>query len=306
MLIALSAAFPLSGFGLEMGNVSVVVSALAILAVTAPAQSKRWPRALGLGIALLLKPHLAIWVVVALVLMDNGWRRKLALQAAGIAATLTIASCLILAARGQLGLQIAGYRAMLHSELAAGSMKAGNHELLAVPSQILSFDSLVGYFPHGEAVEVLVVAGFLLLSCVALVWVSTRRRLPARWRFPIAGAWCSFGLLATYHRAHDAVILLLLLPWVLSCLRDSWKNWHAYAILSALAMVSIDPTPETLRNAGNFADLRTVTEFLVYRQAPLATLILAGVMIASVTGLVFARRAKRVPAAERTSAAFQT
>ncbi len=301
VLCVLGAAFPLSGFGLEMGNVSVVASSLCILAVTASPGSIRWPRALGLGIALILKPHLAIWVLVSLLLIDNRWRRRLAFEAAGIASGLAVAGGLILALTGQLGMQMSAFQAMLHFELGA-SMSGRNHELLSVPAQILSFDSLVGYFPHGENVEILLVGGILLFCAVALLWASKQSRLPATWRFPITAAWCCFGMLASYHRAHDGVVLLLLLPWILACLRDSWKRGQAIVMLVACMILSIDPSPDVIRHANALGDLHPLAEFLLYRQAALAALILAVTLLTCVCGLVYQRRARRIMAQDRSAA----
>jgi len=39
------------------------------------------------------------------------------------------------------------------------------------------------------------------------------------------------GMLATYHRAHDAVLLVLVLPWVVDRVRRTPLAWHSWATL---------------------------------------------------------------------------
>ena len=93
LLIAFAAASPLASFSLEMGNVSAVVAAFCIAAVAMPMgrSSSLNLRALALCLGLLLKPHLAIWFVVALLVSQVRKDRAVAARALGFFALACLA-----------------------------------------------------------------------------------------------------------------------------------------------------------------------------------------------------------------------
>ncbi len=292
LLIALVAASPLLSFALEMGNVSVIVTALCLLALTTRANP--WQGAAALALALLLKPHLALWVALALFFMHDTRCRRLALRAFAMAAAAAAVLAAGMALQHTLGTQVAGYLAMLHAEVTGGSMDAQRHDLIAVAAQITSLDSLTGYWsPHLRFFDVaLLTAAFVALSAATL-----RLRDPGpSLRLAIVAAWSALGLLATYHRAHDGMILLALLPGLLAALRNSLYCLRAWAILALALAISLGPSWEwfaSMRAFGPWAD------FLLYRQAPFAVLILTALLFGDVLHAAFVQQPAERYSAER-------
>lgn len=273
MIVAVVAS-PLAAFGLALGNVSVVVSSLCLLAVAAPADARPWPRALALAFALMLKPHMALWVLIALLLVRSG--RPVARLTFGFATVLALALYLFAAARVGWGAEFAGYFAVLHAETAGGSMRASNHELMEAAAQIVSLDSLLGYGGVGwlRGVVAAVLAGF----AGALVWGSLRLVGPVA-RLQAAAAWCGLGLIATYHRAADGTMLLVMLPWLASRFKARWWDGWAWGVLLAYAAVSAGLDYPTMRAMIDSPALGAVQEFLLYRQGALAAAVLAGLLV---------------------------
>ena len=284
MLVVAVAASPLAGFGLKLGNVSVVAASLCILAVAAPAAGRLWPRALGLAVALMLKPHMALWVVVALLLVRSG--RPLARQACGFAAVLAAVLYGYAVSRVGWGAEFGGYFAMLHSETAGGSMRAGNHELMEAAAQIVSLDSLLGYDGAGW-LRVLGVVALVGLAAV-LVWASLRLRGEVG-RLQAASAWCSVGLIATYHRASDGTMLLVMLPWLAARLKARWWDGWAWAVLLAYAAVSAGLDFPTMLTMIDHPRYGAVEEFLLFRQGALFAAVVAVLLL---WGVVKSRAAR--------------
>jgi hypothetical protein len=189
-----------------------------------------------------------------------------------------------MALQGHLGMQVEGYRAMLHSELTSGSMSAGNRELMDVGAQILSLDSLAGFYAAEGPVRSLLVISLLGAVAVALAWISLRNGAARRERYTLLAAWCGLGLLATYHRAHDALVLLLVLPWLFDRLCACWRDAVSWVSLATLAGMSIAPRWETWQAMATHPALNGVSELMLYRQAPCAALLLVAILIGSVAG----------------------
>ena len=291
-LVVAVVAAPLVSFGLEMANVSVVVASLCILAVATPDRTRLWPRALGLGVALILKPHMAIWVLIALLLVRSG--RSLGRLALAFGVSLAALLYLFAAARVGWGAEFAQYLAMLHGETGAGSMRAGNHELMEAAAQIVSLDSMMGY---GRAfASALRGLGFAVIAALGLVLAWASLRLDgAAGRLQAASAWSGLGLIATYHRAADGTMLMLMLPWLASRLRRRWWDGWAWAVLVAYAALSAGlpfPTMFTLLDQPGVSALEA---FLLYRQGSLAAAAVAVLLVWSVVWQVRQLRAEADP-----------
>lgn len=282
VLVVAVIAAPLASFGLELGNVSVMVASLSILAVARPEGARVWPRALGLAVALVLKPHMALWVLIALLLVASG--RALGRRAMAYAVGLGLALYLFAVSRVGWGAELPGYFAMLHAETAGGSMRAGNHELMEAAAQIVSLDSLLGYgVAHGGLLRGLGAALLVVLAGV-LAWTCVRLRA-AQGRLQAAAAWCSLGLVATYHRAADGSLLLVMLPWVAARLKARWWDGWAWAVLLAYGALSAGLDYPTMRGMLDRPGLGAVQEFLLYRQGSLAAAALMGLMVWGVVRL---------------------
>ncbi len=247
LAIGLIAASPLVDTALELGNVSIVTVALCIFAIASPLETSTWLRALGLVIALLLKPHIAIWVLLSLIFSrlpaDRIMLRRVFSLGAGLAALMIAWSFFF-----PIIPQFAHYFSMLHTELSSGSMSPGNRDLMELPVQMTSFVTLPGYWFARSSTMSLLSDIFLLFFLCGLVWASLRSARNGECaRFEIAGAWSAFGLIATYHRNADGTILLILLPPILYRLRHSLKDGWAWAMVAMLLAGSIGPSLKDLQ-----------------------------------------------------------
>ena len=221
-ILALAVANPMLAYALEVGNASVLTSALAVsawmlLAPCRPEARRQWLLpALLLATALLLKPHLAFWVVVGLALLATGSARRAALASTLLAGAATVLSALALAFRGSLASTLHSYSAILAAEQASGSMSAASRELLPLPAQITAAQSLFGLVLSPMARNLLTIA--LLLALAALLLATRKPGTDPSHSILGVSAVAAFGLIATYHRAHDSLILLPLLVWIANAL----------------------------------------------------------------------------------------
>ncbi len=291
LIIVGVAASPLTSFGLQIGNVSVVAAALCIIAVMCDAGTLHlnW-RALALTISLLLKPHIALCLMLGMFLSRNREDRAVVLRTCLFFAAALAAFSLWSFVALPFGTQLGDYTAMVRSEIATGCLNPRNHELLSLPPQVTSFESLLGYSldsPWMQSITAVVLLGFA--SC--LVFLS--RSAPASragTRLELLGAWSTFGLLATYHRTHDGVILFLLLPWLLAAISRRRSDLAAWGTLALLILMSVGPDYPGLRKLADQYH-SPLAQFLFFRQASVATLLL---LLLLVTHLL---REVRVPQA---------
>ena len=279
LLLALFASSPLLSSGLELGNVSVAVSALCLLAVLGESAKHRCARAVALASGLLLKPHLALWFVVGLLLLTETRGRTLALRACAVAAavaTIIMASASIFSPAGA---QIGSYRATLHAEIAGGSMSPANRELIGVPAQITALGSLIGYLVHRPEWAAVLSYVVLLLLAAALAWASRRLVPTAEHRLLTLGAWSAFGLIATYHRAADGTALFVLLPWLVARLRRRVWDPLSWLLLASYIVMSCEATWEYWEALELHPGLWHLARLILYRQAPLGAAGLAFLLI---------------------------
>ncbi len=295
-LIGLIAACPLVSFGLEVGNVSVLVAACCVYAVAAPRDSSFWLRAAALGLGLLLKPHLALWVLLALALAPNRRGRTVALQTAAVTAGALVVIAGWLAARGQLVPQTASYLHMVKEELAhGGSMNAASHEILTVTAQITSIRSLFGYWEADAPWMLHFATPIVVLLGLALVWVTLRHTYAEDERpYAAVGAWCGFGLLATYHRAHDAIVLLVLLPWLLARLRRNWTDLVSWLTFLSFTLMCVGPDLGILDSLERTPPVHILAGIFL-RQSPFFALVLTVTLVIAL--------ARREPPLDRPAAA---
>lgn len=290
-IIALMAASPLLSFGLELGNLSLLSACLCIFVVTAIPEENPWLLAGGLALALLLKPHLAFWVLLALFIPSpQGARtmeRTLAWRALVLFMTTVFGMVVYLACRHQLFPLLSSYAGMLHQERVGGSMDFRNHQAFRVPAQISALGILLGYW-RGSLQQIAVLQLVILTPLgVALLWTS--RRLSTDWKLVLVAAWCAFGLVATYHRAHDGVVLLLMLPWLLARLRNCWHDGTAWIVLVLYGVLSIDVPREWWRGLATVASIRPLANLMFDRQAATAATLLCISLILILMRALFLR-----------------
>ncbi len=304
LAIGLIAASPLVELALELGNVSIVTVALCFIAIASPQETSTWLRALGLVIALILKPHIALWVVLSLIFSrlpaDRIMLRRVVGLGVGLAALMLVLSFFV-----PIIPQFAHYNSMLHSELSNGSMSPGNRDLMELPVQMTSFVTLPGYWLAQSSAMRLLSGIFLLFFVCGLAWVSLRSAPNREWaRFEIAGAWSAFGLIATYHRNADGAILLILLPPILYRLRHSMKDAWAWAMVAMMLAGSIGPSLKELQwlVSRPFFDN---FQFLIFRQAASATVCVALLLLADLA-LPLIKLARRTAREEETSDVYMS
>ncbi len=279
-IVGLVMGSPLVSLGLELGNVSVVVVALCILALTATPQSSAWLPAIGLVAALILKPHIAFWAVLAILLSRSSFDRDLLKKTAQLtSATLGIMLAWMLQQHILLS-QTASYRAMVLAELSNGSMAPGNRDLMEIVVQITSFAHLLGYLLTPGTLASFANILVLITLAALLVWSALRlRRVSSQARFVIAPAVFAFGLLATYHREADSMLLVFLLPLVLARLHSKPTDLWAWTASALLLAGSVGPSLAMLRWLAERDGVYTAIRFLALRQAAIVNLCLALMLI---------------------------
>lgn len=312
-IAGLCAAGPLVAFGMGMGNVSLPASALCFLAFARRGAGRlrthpwrRWLPAVALAIAFLLKPHVALWVGLGMALLPERSGRAVASRALAIVAAFTAATAAVLAATGTLGMQTRAYLAMLGKETGAGaSMSAASREALPVVSQITSLDSIIGFWTSSASLRVGVTC-VLLLALAWLLWRQTRHVITERGALLAVCSWCALGTLATYHRAHDAVLLLLLAPWVVDRVRRAPLVWHAWMIVALYCAMSVSADFPVVAHWVAILPFYSPLAFVLLRQAGLANLLLLGAVslaLARENAVVAAGQAEVIESEEMTAAA---
>jgi hypothetical protein len=88
-------------------------------------------------------------------------------------------------------------------------------------------------------------------------------------------------MLATYHRAHDATILLLLVPWAVSWVRRRWSAWHVWAAIALYCGMSVSADFPTVVHWLSTMPSNSVFAFVLLKQAALADALLMGVLLFS-------------------------
>jgi hypothetical protein len=293
LLVFLGVLYPVFSFATITQNVSLMAAALGLFAVTS--RDRGWLRAIALAIALVLKPHLALWPALALLLLPQLDSRRVAIRAALLAAAAVVLSGAWMAFDRQLDPQLHSYLAALHAEVGSGSMSPTRRDTMAAGLQITSLSGLLGFWQLSAQLRDSLC--WIALACLAaiLLWAAGRTaRLPEpmreRSRFLAAGAWCSLGMIATYHRAHDGLILLVLFPWLIaSCkirmpfrlLRLPLLSWATLALLLLFAA----PFSFT----GGNEPSNSWKLLLLYRQAPVGAAALAALLALRMVLLVRSR-----------------
>ena len=301
---ALCVSGPLLGFAMNMGNVSAAACALCILAFvfreSATARLSRaraWLPSAALTIAVLLKPHLAVWCGLGMLFLPERAARAVVIRAAALTGAFTLLTAAALAACGQFGMQTLSYLSVLSIENSgSASMSAASREALPVVSQIISLQSILGFWITNPILRDMS-TGLMLLAAGVLLARWTRQVDSQRCAVLAIGAWCSLGMLATYHRAHDASLLILLVPWVVARIRRAPLNWQAWVVLALYCAMSVSADFPTIVRWLSALPVDSALRFVLLRQAGLGELLLLGVLLFSLRQELPERRVA-MPAAE--------
>ena len=276
---------PLLSFGLAMGNVSLAVAALCFLAFTwrsGPPWSRSgspWVASVALALALLLKPHLGLWTGLGMFFLPERAARAVVVRAIALAAGFAAVSVAAMGATGTLGLESHSYLAMLSAETAAGaSMNVASHEVLPIVAQITSLQSIMAFWLTTPVLRT-VLTGVVLLGLGYIMLRQTRRVNTEHGALLAVGAWCVLGMLATYHRAHDAALAVVLVPWAVDRVRRTPLAWHAWAAAALYCAMSASADFEVVKRWVSAASEHSLTAFVLLRQAGLADLLLVLVLL---------------------------
>ena len=274
---------PLFSFALSMANVSIAASALCIIAFLRRRDGSSWLYGALLASAVLLKPHLAIWMLTGLFLMPEQSARKVGVRAAILSGGFAALTAIALLRAGNLGVQLRGFSAILRSETASGSsMNPGNHEIIPIVAQITSLHSLAGFWFDGSWIQSLLILAVLVALGVFIARLLRNAHIESEF-VPALGAWIAFGLLATYHRAHDALVLLMLVPWLVDALRRRARRWYPWAIILLYAALNVSVSFDLVRLRIADGEYNPLIRFLLLRQAALADLALVLVLLIGVS-----------------------
>ncbi len=283
-LAVLCASCPLFAFALSVGNVSVAASALAILSFVRRSCGGTWRYGWLLATAVILKPHLGLWMLTGMLLLPERASRAVAGRAILIAGGFTSLVFAALAAAKVLQLQASGLIAVLRLETSSGSsMNPGSKEVLPIYAQILSLHSLLGFWWRDCAVQTILLLFVLMALGLAATWRLRSARGEDESVIAI-GAWVAFGLLATYHRAHDAVLLLLILaPWLMRNLIETPRRWYLWTVMACLLAMNFSVPLAGLEAEVVARGYNSVVTFFLMRQAALADFVVAlALLLASV------------------------
>lgn len=270
----------LTGVALALGNVSVAVSALSILVFARRNKQSPWVSGALLAGALLLKPHLAVWIAAGLLLVAEPTGRRIVLRAVALAAVFCAAVSIWLGLTGTLVLQARSYVAILGAESAgSASMNASSHAMLPALVQITSLSSLVGFWTTNQRVCSAMGWTLALLAAVAIYRLT--RGLGERTKLLAVGACCALGMVATYHRSLDGVLLLILLPWAIDQIRRRPQSWHAWLVIGLYVAMSMGPDEVQIAALVSRFSADGFRAFVLQRQAALAAMLLVVVLISA-------------------------
>jgi len=101
-------------------------------------------------------------------------------------------------------------------------------------------------------------------------------------------------MLATYHRAHDAVLLVLVLPWIVDRVRRSPLAWHAWIATALYCAMSASADFPIVKRWIENAPPYSMQAFLLLRQVGLADLLLLLVILMAMHHERVRRRISRV------------
>jgi hypothetical protein len=271
---------------MDLGNVSVAAAALCFLAFMRRNSeppwirpSLRWMPSAALAIAFVLKPHLAFWAGAGMLLLPERATRAMVLRAGALVVGFSALTAAAMAAMGTLGLQTHAYVVMLAAETSGNaSMSATSREVLPIVSQITSLASMIGFWIVNPVLRA-ALTGLVLLGLGFMAVRQTRQVDSERGALLAVGMWSTLGMLATYHRAHDAVLLLLLVPWVLDRVRREPLTWHAWAVAVLYTAMSVSADFPIVVGWVAAMPAHSLLAFVLLRQVGLAAILLFTVLL---------------------------
>jgi len=254
---------------IALGNLGAPAVCLAICGFVLRGNRSPWPAAVALGFALALKPHVAFWVLVPLLLLPSARSRKVALRSLAVLAGLILLTLFDLALTHQLWLQMHAYRSILLSETSGdSSMSPATREISSLTVQITSLKSLVGFW-HALGFFASLMCDLAIVACAGASVILTRKAKNESQALLSATMWIALGLVATYHRAYDGMMLCLALPVVFAKLMNHAQRWKGIALTVFLLAMSFGPAGLTVFALTDGGQSHSLASFLLMRQAAL-------------------------------------
>lgn len=263
------------------GNAACIVISLCVVAVWCFVQNRFVPAGiLCMALSLVIKPHDTglVWLYF---LLAGGVYRKRALQTLLVTALLGLPAVLWVAhvvpqwlPELKSNLQLASLRGGLNDP---GPASLGFHH----PDPIVNLQALFSVLHDNPHFYTL--AAYLLSAALLLLWViaTLRSRVSAQSSWLALAASAALTMLVTYHRQHDAKLLLLTIPACAMLWAEGGPTgWFALLTTSAGIIVTADIpstglailTGHTSVEPGFFGHLISV---LLLRPAPLFLLVTA-------------------------------
>lgn len=263
------------------GNAAGMVISLCVIAVWCFVQNRFVPAGiLCLAISLALKPHDAglVWLYF---LLAGGIYRKRALQTLFVTAALCLPAVLWVAhavpdwmTELRSNIQLASAHGGLNDP---GPTSIGFHH----PDPIINLQAVLSIF-HDDP-RTYVPASLLICAALLLLWsaATLRERFTPQRTWLALAAIAALSMLVTYHRQHDAKLLLLTIPGcAILWSRRGIVGWLALLANSAAIFFTADIpstalgilTSHLTMNSSFGAQLKTA---LLVRPAPICLLILA-------------------------------
>jgi len=297
LLFGLTLHAPKVSFALVAGNPGLLSFALLTWCGFDITEA-RWRRAVLFSIACILKPPLALPMVLVLAMKpQDGWTT---VRRAGILlASFTAVSLVWFHVR----FGTISWWNGLRGNLALGralSMSPNDHT--TVQTNLLNVEYLIGYWvPQAwlrlclTAVLLLLLGGALLAGLRRIRPYVAQRELSPRLLMLVTGCVAAFTLLPVYHRFYDAILLLLVLPWTVTALQRREAVPAATASLLLVAATYFTwarHLPERIRGVEGLAEPSSLLGFLTHRADAIETLALCVVL--TTTLLYEGRRLERM------------
>jgi len=285
------------------GNVACIVVSLCVVAVWCFLQEKFVPAGiLCLAVSLAIKPHDAglVWLYF---LLAGGIYRKRAMQTLLVTVMLSVPSILLVAHA------IPHWLPEMRSNLLAASAHGGLNDPGPAsigfhhPDPIVSLQGFISVLQDepGQYIP----ASYLIFAALLVPWLfaTVRSRFSQHRTWLALAAIATISMLVTYHRQHDAKLLLLTIPaCALLWAEGGPLRWFALLANSAALLITGDVPAtaleiETAHLPLGTAFLEHLRAALLVRPAPLILLLVAIFYV-----WVYVRRSAAEPATSPATA----
>lgn len=264
---------------LGFGNPSVMVTGLMLFAVFDGSERRRPLHVIAALLACFLKPPMAIFVAVVMLLREwRNWRETSKAVALCAAAFVLIGACSYIPG----GMR--HWPSDLTANIALGQQGGMSPENRVSPSNVLlNVANIPGYFTSNyaiiQAVVIAVAAPLFVLFAIALYRMRNGSRWGERSYLAAIATGAALTLLPVYHRFCDIGILLLVAPWVIREIHRG-ARWQAIISLPILGALYFSWERRIHLDRFSGTGLKLI-QFLYYRGDAVLVLVLACVLLSA-------------------------